>query len=103
MHNFILIVHDIYKAFDANHSLEIRGIFLDISKAFDRLRLKCLLYEVKCNGIDRNSFELVENVLSKRYQRVVLMAEHVYGLSRCTTRINSSSFIFSYLHQFTLL
>ena len=28
------ITHDIYLAFDANPSLEVRGVFLDISKAF---------------------------------------------------------------------
>ena len=31
------ITHDIYKAFDGNPSLEVRGVFLDISKAFDRV------------------------------------------------------------------
>ena len=36
MHQLISIVHGIYNAFDANPSLEVRGVFLDISKAFDR-------------------------------------------------------------------
>ena len=31
------IIHDIYKSFDCNPPLEVRGIFLDISKAFDRV------------------------------------------------------------------
>ena len=30
-------VHDIYLLFDCYPSLEVRGIFLDISKAFDSL------------------------------------------------------------------
>ena len=33
----ILIVHDIYYAFDANPSLEGRGVFLDMSINFDRV------------------------------------------------------------------
>ena len=33
----ISITHEIYKAFDGNPSLETRGIFLDISKAFDKV------------------------------------------------------------------
>ena len=35
VHQLISVVHDIYNAFDANPRLEVRGIFLDISKAFD--------------------------------------------------------------------
>ena len=35
VHELISIVHEIYNAFDANPSLEVRGVFLDISKAFD--------------------------------------------------------------------
>ena len=31
------IIHDIYKLFDCNPSLEVRGFFLDISKAYDRV------------------------------------------------------------------
>ena len=35
VNQLISITHDIYKAFDANSSLEVRGVFLDMSKAFD--------------------------------------------------------------------
>ena len=37
VHQLISITYDIYKSFDANPSLEVRGIFLDMSKAFDRV------------------------------------------------------------------
>ena len=37
VHQLISIVHEIYNAFDANPSLKVRGVFLDISKAFDRV------------------------------------------------------------------
>ena len=33
----ISVVHEIYNAFDANSSLEMRDVFLDIFKAFDRV------------------------------------------------------------------
>ena len=33
----ISITHEIYNAFDCNPSLEVRGAFLDISKAFDKV------------------------------------------------------------------
>ena len=35
IHQLISIIHEIYASFDANPSLEVRSIFLDISKAFD--------------------------------------------------------------------
>ena len=70
MHQLISIVHDIYNAFDANPSLEVRGVFLDISKVFDRVWHKGLLYKLKCMGIDGNFS--VESFLSNRYQRVAL-------------------------------
>ena len=31
------IVHDIYTAFDADLTLEVRGVFLDMSKIFDKV------------------------------------------------------------------
>ena len=37
INQFISITHNIYRAFDANPSLEVRGVFLDLSKAFDKV------------------------------------------------------------------
>ena len=54
VHQLISIVHDIYNAFDANPSLEVTGVFLDISKALDRVWHKGLLYKLKCMSIDEN-------------------------------------------------
>ena len=50
----ISVVHEIYNAFDANSSLEMRDVFLDIFKAFDRVWHKGLLYKLKCMGINGN-------------------------------------------------
>ena len=72
VHQLISIVRKIYNAFDANPSLEVRDVFLDISKAFDRVWHKGLLYKLKCMGINENFKKLVESFLSNRYQRVVL-------------------------------
>ena len=37
VYQLISIVHDIYNAFHANPNLEVRNVFLDISKTFDRV------------------------------------------------------------------
>ena len=74
-HQLISIVHDIYNAFDANPGLEVRAVFFDISKIFDRVWHKGLLYKVKCMGIDGNFQKLVKSFLSNRCQDVVLNGE----------------------------
>ena len=72
VHQLISVVHEIYHAFDASPNLEVRGVFLDISKAFDRVCHKVLLYKLQCIGINGNFLKLIESFLSNRYQRVVL-------------------------------
>ena len=37
VHKLISIVYNICHAFDANLSLEVRGVFVDISETFDRV------------------------------------------------------------------
>ena len=68
----IAITHEIYKSFDGDPSLETRGIFLDISKAFDKVWHKGLLYKLKSYGIDGKAYKIIENYLSNRQQRVLL-------------------------------
>ena len=68
----LLMVHDIYSSFDFHPSFEVRGIFLDISKAFDRVWHEGLLCKIKSIGISGTPLKLIENFLSCRYQRVLL-------------------------------
>ena len=37
VHQLISITHNIYRAFDVNPSLEVGGVFLDLSKLFDEV------------------------------------------------------------------
>ena len=68
----IAITHGIYKSFDANPSLETRCVFLDISKAFDKVWHDGLLYKLKCYGVEEDLFNILQNYLQNRKQRVVL-------------------------------
>ena len=37
IHQLILVTDEIYASFDSNNSLDVRGAFLDMTKAFDRV------------------------------------------------------------------
>ena len=64
------ITSSIYEAFE-NYE-ETRTVFLDISKAFDKVWHEGLISKLKCNGISGKLLTFFENYLSQRYQRVVL-------------------------------
>ena len=58
--------------FDCNPPLEVRSVFLDIPKAFEKVWHEGLLYKLKSVGISEEFYNLLENNLSGRFQRVVL-------------------------------
>ena len=70
VNQLLSITHEIYQSFDDN--LEVRAAFLDISKAFDKVWHKGLIYKLKQNGISGNILNTIIDFLSFRKQRVVL-------------------------------
>ena len=66
------ITHDIMKGFDATPSLDTRGVFLDISKAFDRVWHDGLIFKLKTYGISGSLLLLIKSFLQGRSQRVVI-------------------------------
>ena len=72
VNQLISISHDIYKAFDANPSLEVRGIFLDLSRSFNKVWHDGLLYKLRHVGICAECLGLIDSFLSGRFQRVLL-------------------------------
>ena len=65
---FISITHEIYYT----ESYEIGGVFLDISKAFDKVLHEGLVFKLKQNGISGNLLNIFEDFLRNRKQKVVL-------------------------------
>ena len=72
VHQLLSITFDIYKSFDANPSLEVRGTFLAMSRAFDRVWHEGLLFKLKRLGLSEKFYGLINSFLSNRRQRVIL-------------------------------
>ena len=70
------VLHSIYSDFDHNLSLEVRGNFLDMSKAFDKVWHDGLLYKLESFGISGNLLKLFHSYLNNRQQRVVLNGQY---------------------------
>ena len=70
----LAITHEIYKSFGDGY--EVRRVFLDISKAFDKVWHKGLIYKLKQNGISGKLLNLIIDFLSSRKQRVVLNGKY---------------------------
>ena len=66
-YQLVSIVHDIWTSFVCNPHNDVRGIFLDIFKAFDRVWHVGLICRVKCIGITGMPLKLLQNFLYKLF------------------------------------
>ena len=55
---------------------EVHGVFLDISKAFDKVWHKGLIHKLKQNGIGGLLLKILTDFLKLQKQRVVLNGQH---------------------------
>ena len=55
------MTHDIYQSFD--NGFEVTGVFLDLSKAFDKVWHKVLTYKLKQNGVVGNLLNTLADFL----------------------------------------
>ena len=70
INQLLAITHEIFSSFDDNY--EVRGVFLDISKAFDKVWHEGIIHKLKPNGISENLLSLLTDFLRNRKQRVIL-------------------------------
>ena len=78
INQLLSITHNIYKPSDDGY--EVRGVFLDISKAFDKVWHDGLIFKLRENGISGNLLKVLKHFLMNRKQRVVLMGNLLHGL-----------------------
>ena len=64
------ITNEIHKTFDEGK--ELRAVFLDISRAFDRVWHDGLLFKLSQIGIEGQALNIVKNFLKNREQPVVI-------------------------------
>ena len=72
INQLISITHTIFTALDCNPPLDVRSVYLDISKAFDRLWHDGLIYKLKRCGVSGQLLSLIQSFLKNRKQRTVL-------------------------------
>ena len=70
INQLLSITHEIYSSLDEGY--EVRGVFLDISKAFDKVWHAGLIFKLEQNGISGRLLRLIKDFLSNRKQCVVL-------------------------------
>ena len=70
--DLLYLVNEIHEAFEDPKSLKVRAVFLDISKACDKVWHEGLVFKLKQNGISGKLLKFLESYLCNRKQRVVL-------------------------------
>lgn len=70
VNQLIAICNNLYKCIDSGD--EMIGVFLDLTKAFDKVWHAGLLYKMQCIGISGKRLEILKSYLTERKQRVVL-------------------------------
>ena len=68
----LYLVNEIHHAFENHNSLEVRAVFLDITKAFDKVWNAGFIFKLEQNGVCDNLLKFFQNYLTNRKQRVVL-------------------------------
>ena len=68
----LFLINEIHEAFENPSSLEVRAVFLDISKAFDKVWHEGLIFKLKQNGVSGKLLKFFESYLTDRKQRVAL-------------------------------
>ena len=66
---------EIQTNFDSNSPANVRGEFIDISKAFDKVRHTGLLFKLKSYSVQGELLSLLERYLIIREQRVALNSQ----------------------------
>ena len=76
MHQSTIMYYSLDICQSLDNGLETRAVFLDISKAFDKVWHEGLLFKLKLNGISGNLLKVITDFLYQRKKRVGLNGQH---------------------------
>ena len=62
----------IHSAFDCDIPKEVRSVYLDISKAFDKVWHEGMIFKLKQVGVGGYMLDILTDFLSNRFQRTTL-------------------------------
>ena len=82
INQLLSFTHEIYSSFD--DEFEVRSVFLDISKAFDKVWHEGIIFKLQQNGISDDLLNILSDFLRNRKQRVTLN-----GQSSSWTNVNA--------------
>ena len=102
VHQLLSITYDIYKSFDANPLLEVRGIFLDMSKAFERVWHEGLLFMLKRLGLCGKYYGINKLMSPKQATKISpqwSVVQWVSHQSRGPSGINFRTIVFLSIHR----
>ena len=68
------ITHEIYSSFD--DGFEVRSVFLDVSKVFDKVWHEGIIFKLQQNGISDDLLNILSDFLRNRKQRVTVSPLH---------------------------
>ena len=66
------ITRKIYQSFDCSPTRDVKEVFLDISKPFDKVWHDGLRFKLQSYGVEKNLLRLLKNYLTGLQKRVVL-------------------------------
>ena len=97
---FVIFMHLLILLPPPPNFKDVRRIFLDISRTFDRVRHEGLIYKMKCIGITGMPLKLMQDFLQNRHQQAE-WSVFIMGTSFCwcTTWFCSGPFVLSNLHE----
>ena len=72
INQLLSITNYIFQAFDCNPPHDVRSVFLDLSKAFDRVWHDGLIYKLQLHGVSGPLLALIQSFLTNHKQRTVL-------------------------------
>ena len=85
------VSHEICEPFGVG--LEVRSVFLDISKAFNKVWHDVIIFKLTQNGMLGNLLNLLQDFLKERKQRVVLTSKSLHGKISMLQYLKFPSFI----------